>query len=56
MNIQRAKEEIKDAIEATDGFQGVTGTISYTAESHKPDKTASILELVDGEFQFITEE
>lgn len=46
---------IKDAIEATSGFQGVTGTISYTAESHKPDKTASILELVDGEFQFITE-
>ena len=47
---------IKDAIEATSGFQGITGTISYTAESHKPDKTASILELVDGEFQFITEE
>lgn len=47
---------IKDAIEATSDFKGVTGTISYSAESHKPDKTASILELVDGEFQFVTEE
>lgn len=46
---------IRDALEATTGYKGVTGTISYTAESHKPDKTASILELVDGEFQFITE-
>lgn len=46
---------IRDALEATTGYVGVTGTISYTAESHKPDKTASILELVDGEFQFITE-
>ena len=47
---------IRDAIESTTDFKGVTGTISYTADSHKPDKTASILELVDGQFQFITEE
>ncbi|MDO4323848.1 MAG: ABC transporter substrate-binding protein [Lachnospiraceae bacterium] len=47
---------IKDAIEATTEFKGVTGTISYTADSHKPDKTASILELSDGEFHFVTEE
>ena len=47
---------IRDAIESTKDFKGVTGTISYTADSHKPDKTASILELVDGQFQFITEE
>ena len=47
---------IREALENTKDFKGVTGTISYTAESHKPDKTASILELVDGKFQFITEE
>lgn len=49
------KDALRAAIEATTGHVGISGTISYTAESHKPDKTASILELIDGEFQFICE-
>jgi branched-chain amino acid transport system substrate-binding protein len=36
------------ALEATRGFEGVTGTISFSRESHVPLKTVWILEVQDG--------
>lgn len=40
---------IAEALEGTDGFQGVTGTISYSAESHVPNKNVWIVSVAHGE-------
>lgn len=40
---------IAEALEETDGFQGVTGTISYSAESHVPNKNVWIVKVKQGE-------
>jgi branched-chain amino acid transport system substrate-binding protein len=40
---------IAEALEETDGFQGVTGTISYSAESHVPNKNVWIVKVAHGE-------
>ena len=42
---------IRDALEETRGFKGVTGEISYTRESMVPPKPISIISVQDGEFQ-----
>ncbi len=45
-------DKIKDALASTEDFKGVTGTLSID-EFHNPVKAVTILELVDGEPQFL---
>lgn len=45
-------EKIKDALAATEGFTGVTGTLSMD-EFHNPVKSVTILEVKDGEPTFL---
>ena len=40
---------IAEALEETSEFQGVTGTISYSAERHVPDKNVWIVKVTQGE-------
>lgn len=46
-------EKLKEALEATSGFKGATGEISYSKESHIPAKSVAIVETVDGKFELI---
>jgi branched-chain amino acid transport system substrate-binding protein len=39
---------VRDALGATEGFEGVTGTISYENGSHIPSKSVALIEVVDG--------
>lgn len=48
-------EAIRDALAETQDFAAVTGTITYEGESRKPTKTVTIIEVQDGEYQFVTE-
>ncbi len=54
--IKRAGSEdpkaIRDALNATSGFKGVTGEISY-GESRVPAKSVTIIEVKDGKFEFV---
>lgn len=45
-------EKLKEALEATDGFEGVTGVLSID-EKHNPVKSVTIIELKDGEPVFL---
>lgn len=45
-------EKLKEALETTDGFKGVTGVLSID-EKHNPVKSVTILELKDGESIFL---
>lgn len=45
-------ENVRAAIEETKDFAGVTGTISFTAEEHVPDKTVVICQAEDGMLKF----
>lgn len=45
----RSSQGIRRALEHTNGFEGVTGTISFSPESHVPLKTVWILEVQNGE-------
>ena len=45
-------EKIKDALASTSDFKGVTGTLSID-ELHNPVKAVTILELVDGQPEFL---
>lgn len=38
---------IRDALQATQGFRGATGEISYPAGSRIPQKSVAIIEIVD---------
>jgi len=42
-------EAIRDALEQVEGFEGVTGTVSFSADNHVPSKTVTLNEFVDGE-------
>lgn len=42
---------IRDALEKTANFHGVTGTITFS-QNHEPQKAVVIVELIDGKFQF----
>ena len=46
---------IRDNLEAIQDLRCVTGTISYSAESHVPQKSATILEVEGGAFKFVQE-
>ena len=39
---------VRDALAATQGFEGVTGTISYEPGSRIPSKSVALIEVVDG--------
>jgi branched-chain amino acid transport system substrate-binding protein len=43
---------LRNAIAATNGLGGVTGTISYVGGSHVPNKSVTINEIVDRKFVF----
>jgi branched-chain amino acid transport system substrate-binding protein len=44
---------VRDALAATQGFEGVTGTISYEPGSRIPSKSVALIEVVDGENQLL---
>jgi branched-chain amino acid transport system substrate-binding protein len=46
---------IKDALTATDGFSGVTGTIAYTDGSRVPNKSVTVIKVEGGAFTFAKE-
>jgi branched-chain amino acid transport system substrate-binding protein len=39
--------KIRDALAATQGYKGITGSISYAADSRVPQKTVSIIGVKD---------
>jgi branched-chain amino acid transport system substrate-binding protein len=41
---------VKTAIEATKDFQGITGAITFSAESHVPQKGVTVIAVKDGKF------
>ncbi|QPC42378.1 ABC transporter substrate-binding protein [Kaustia mangrovi] len=43
-------DKIRDALEATRGFKGVTGEISYTRESMVPPKPISVISVQNGKY------
>lgn len=43
---------IRDALEATRDFPGVTGTISYAPGQRKPTKSVTIIQVQDGKYSF----
>jgi len=49
---RQKRESLRDAIAATHGFLGVTGTISYSKTSREPHKPITVVQLVDGKTQF----
>ena len=46
---------IRDALAGTQGFSGVTGTISYSADSRVPNKSVTLIRIENGEFVFAKE-
>jgi len=46
---------IREALEATDGLDVVTGSISYSPDSHVPRKSVTIIGVEGGEFVFQSE-
>jgi branched-chain amino acid transport system substrate-binding protein len=52
---QGRKRGIFDALVATRGFEGVTGTISFSADSHVPLKTVWIIAVQNGEKSLASE-
>lgn len=47
-------EKIRQALEATTGFKGVSGELNIDPATHNPKKSASILKFVDGKKLFAT--
>lgn len=43
-------EAIKAALEATQGFPGITGSISFSADQHVPSKGVTVIAIKDGAF------
>ncbi len=46
---------IRDALAATQGYDAVTGTISYPEGQRKPAKAVTIIQVQDGEYSFASE-
>jgi len=44
---------IRDALAATQGFQGVTGRISYEPGQRIPSKEVALVEVKDGQFTLL---
>ena len=45
--------KVRDALGATKGFKGVTGTITYENGSHIPSKSVALIEVKDGKNQLL---
>ncbi len=45
----QSQREVFDALEHTDGFKGVTGTISFNPQSHVPLKTVWVIAVQNGQ-------
>jgi branched-chain amino acid transport system substrate-binding protein len=45
---------IQQALAATKGYEGVTGTIAYPGDSHVPSKPVAIMHVVNGKMSFET--
>ena len=48
-------ERVRQALASTDGYRGVTGTISYREGERIPDKSVTILEVKGGLLKFVKE-
>lgn len=48
-------EDVRDALAATSGLKGVTGTVTYENGSHVPTKSVTINVVEEGKFKFIKE-
>jgi branched-chain amino acid transport system substrate-binding protein len=48
-------EALKAALAATNGFSGVTGTITYTEGSRVPNKSVTVIKVEGGQFTFTKE-
>ena len=48
-------EGLRDAIAATSGLKGVTGTVTYENGSHVPTKSVTINKVEEGKFKFVKE-
>ena len=48
-------ESVRLALTGIQDFPGVTGTISFGADSRIPSKSVTIMEVVDGSQQFVQE-
>lgn len=46
---------VRDNLEKIQDLRCVTGAISYSADTHVPQKSATILEVQDGAFAFVAE-
>jgi branched-chain amino acid transport system substrate-binding protein len=46
---------IRDALTQTQGFEAVTGTISYPEGQRKPSKSVTIIQVQDGQYSFAAE-
>lgn len=46
---------IRDALAATQGYSGVTGTISYEGDSRVPNKSVTVIKVENGNFVFAKE-
>ena len=46
-------EAIKEALAKVDGFEGVTGTITYENGSHVPTKSVTLNKFENGEVKFV---
>jgi branched-chain amino acid transport system substrate-binding protein len=46
-------EAIRDALAATSGFEGITGTVTYEAGSRVPNKGCALIEVREGRFELI---
>lgn len=46
---------IRDALASTDGYTGVTGTITYPEGQRKPTKSITIIQVQDGVYSFAAE-
>lgn len=46
---------IRDALAATEGFEAVTGTITYPEGQRKPAKSVTIIQVQDGQYSFAAE-
>ncbi|MHB1651289.1 MAG: ABC transporter substrate-binding protein [Desulfitobacteriaceae bacterium] len=46
---------IRDALAKTEGFKGVTGTITYKGDSRVPLKSVTVIKVENGAFKFVKE-
>ncbi len=48
-------QALKEAIETTTDFPGITGSVTFTADAHVPQKGVTVIEVADGVFTLAAE-